>query len=281
VIVGNGNHQFAGMNGAMLEKFPKILGTYDPAPNPYGYKWNSGMFYWRYGYLSANELIFTAPRYNMIDLETPWLNEFEPVRTVDRERYKRLSLGSCLLGDGYHGSRPVGNGATWWEPEWDMRLGWPVGPARFYDAGAGRKVWARTYTNGDVYVNPNGLPMTATLNYPAIEGWDAVIIQRSLPVDTPPQARATIQLSTPHPNPSASDVAIRFEAPLNTPLSLHVYDVRGRLVRDVWSGLGTGAPQTAIWDGSHTLGFDAPAGVYVIRLAGGRDTAERLLVRTR
>src|SRR5213075_196580 len=104
VIGGNGNQQYPQLNGAMLENFPFLLGAPDPAPNPYQYRWNSEMFSTGYSYLGGNSLVFSQPQYNMILAYTgDGANTiFEPNRTLNRERHKRFTLASALMGDGYY-----------------------------------------------------------------------------------------------------------------------------------------------------------------------------------
>lgn len=61
---------------------------------------------------------------------------------------------------------------------------------------------------------------------------------------------------------------------------LSVVDLRGRLVRRVWDGVGTGDAQSATWDGKSDEGWVAPLGVYFAQLEGqaGR-RSERKLIR--
>lgn len=277
-LVGNGQHHFAQMNGAMIEKFPFILGSYDPSPNPYHYKWNSNMFSTAFGYLNTYESIFTQPRFNMIDVTTAAVSTFEPDRSPDRERFKRYTLASTLMGDGYHGVRGPSNAYTWWEPEWDLQLGWPMGVAISVVTTQGVTIYRRNFTNGDAWVNPTGTAVTATPNYPAVAAWDGVIRQLSgVGVDDVPAA-ARAKFEAVYPNPVRGDGSLQFTLENGAEATLHIYDIRGRLVKDVWTGVGTGSRQVAVWDGSTDFGTSAPAGIYFATLySNGRKLQQRFV----
>ena len=280
IMVGNGNHSFTGLNGAMIENFPFILGSADPWPNPYGYKWNSNMFSTSFGYLGQNEILFQNPRYNMNLAYTsdPANTIFEPNRTPTRERHKRFTLASTLMGDGYYGINGIGNQWYWWEPEFDLNLGYPVGPALRIDLGSGTYYWVRTFTNGTVYLNPTGWNIPAQGTRPAINLYDAVI-QQALPLAADPAPSRGPVFDTPSPNPMRAQTYLRFTLPADAPATLQIFDARGRLLRDVWTGMGTGAPQTAEWDGDTNMGLRASTGIYFARLTSREQSVQRTIVR--
>jgi hypothetical protein len=62
--------------------------------------------------------------------------------------------------------------------------------------------------------------------------------------------------------------------------SVIVLDLRGRAVRRLWTGVGTGESQVATWDGRSDQGWIAPAGVYFARVEGeaGRSSEQKLIV---
>jgi hypothetical protein len=279
LLVG-GEHHFLDMNGMFMEAFPTITGTVDPGTNPARYKWQSYMFSKVGGYLTVYQSLLSDPRINLIDTTGPALNTYEPSRTLDRERHKRFTLGSTLLGDGYHGSRGPGTSYVFWEPEWDLRLGWPTSPAESLITETGVKIWGRRFDNGFVWVNPTPYTVVATDQHPAVGPWDAVIRQTTVAVG-PPATGARVRMEAPYPNPAAGQAAVRFTAPARTPATLQVFDVRGRMVRSVWTGLGTGEPQTAVWDGDSDLGYPTPAGIYFLSLFTPGEKTEQRLVKLR
>ena len=280
IIVGNGNQQYTQLNGAMLENFPFLLGAGDPPPNPYGYKWNSNMFSTGFGYLGANSLIFAQPQYNMILTYTsdPANTIFEPNRTANRERFKRFTLASACMGDGYYCVNGIGNFWYWWEPEYDLQLGFPTGPCQQVIPAQGYLCYVRYFTNGEVWINPTSYPLDHIGARPAIAPWDATFVQYA-PLDAGGPSASMARFDTPSPNPMRGMSTLRFALPLSRPATLQIFDVRGRLVKDVWNGVGTGAAQTAQWDGGTELGFAAPAGIYFARLSSPGQNIERRIVR--
>lgn len=79
------------------------------------------------------------------------------------------------------------------------------------------------------------------------------------------------------PNPAHGAVALRFGLPERSRVDLDVFDVSGRLVREVASGeLGAGL-HDATWDGADASGHAVGAGLYLVRLrAAGRQFEERV-----
>ena len=62
--------------------------------------------------------------------------------------------------------------------------------------------------------------------------------------------------------------------------AITVLDLRGRQVRRLWTGIGTGEAQVASWDGRSDQGYIAPAGVYFARVEGeaGRSSEQKLII---
>ncbi|KPJ71467.1 hypothetical protein AMJ52_08515 [candidate division TA06 bacterium DG_78] len=68
------------------------------------------------------------------------------------------------------------------------------------------------------------------------------------------------------PNPFYKNTVIRFHLPLNTSVSLKIYDTAGRLVRQ-FNELKTNQQFNQVtWDGNDGAGRNVPAGVYFVRL---------------
>ena len=120
------------LNGGMYENWPKSGGYQDPGLL-YRYNFNQEMFEYPEGYVVAPTL--PVPYSAQIINAGSWGTPEEPSRNPDFERYKRFTLASTLLGDGYYS---LDNGSVhlnyWWEPEYDLNglgkgyLGYPLGP---------------------------------------------------------------------------------------------------------------------------------------------------------
>lgn len=88
-------------------------------------------------------------------------------------------------------------------------------------------------------------------------------------------------LDQPWPNPASNEVFFRFGAASDSPVTLEVFDVRGRLVAG-WSGDGPGtAGLTIPWNFLDLERNDVPAGVYFARLRSGGNETVRRFVRLR
>ena len=61
----------------------------------------------------------------------------------------------------------------------------------------------------------------------------------------------------------------------DVPISVKIYDVRGTLVRALWSGRAAEAPGVVHWDGRNEDGSRVSAGVYFARLTTPSVQSER------
>ncbi len=68
------------------------------------------------------------------------------------------------------------------------------------------------------------------------------------------------------PNPSRGDVNIAFELPRATTVATRLYDVRGRMVRDLGTTLYQPGPHILCWDGRAVSGERLRDGVYFARI---------------
>ena len=72
-----------------------------------------------------------------------------------------------------------------------------------------------------------------------------------------------------HPNPFNNSVSISFEMPNSKNVNLTIFDMKGRLVRQLSLGvLGIGSHKV-LWDGKNDLGNELPSGIYMIVLELG------------
>ena len=79
--------------------------------------------------------------------------------------------------------------------------------------------------------------------------------------------RTTLRLISP--NPFASEVNIAYELANNSPVSLMVYDVSGRLVRVLEQGIKNCGSYVVTWDGRDNARRELVPGVYFIRFDAG------------
>ncbi len=83
------------------------------------------------------------------------------------------------------------------------------------------------------------------------------------------------------PNPFRDHTVIRFELPNDAPLRLDIFDVSGRLVRNLARGEFTAQRYLLMWDGRNGGGRPVAAGVYLMRLVAGDACETRRVVRIR
>ena len=78
-----------------------------------------------------------------------------------------------------------------------------------------------------------------------------------------------LDISHAHPNPFNNSVSISFEMPNSKNVNLTIFDMKGRLVRQLSLGvLGIGSHRV-LWDGKNNLGNDLSSGIYMAVLEIG------------
>lgn len=96
----------------------------------------------------------------------------------------------------------------------------------------------------------------------------------------PPTVGAGLALLPPAPAAFGPRTTITFEATGRAPLSLRVYDARGRRVATLLDGAALPAGRrTATWDGRDDRGRPVAGGAYLLRLESGGSAVSRRVVR--
>ncbi len=80
--------------------------------------------------------------------------------------------------------------------------------------------------------------------------------------NVPDPVPTDLSLSEPWPNPFNPRVSVRFDLPPGRPGRLVVHDLRGNLVTELWSGVGTDGETSVSWDGRDHAGRACPSGTY-------------------
>jgi hypothetical protein len=106
-----------------------------------------------------------------------------------------------------------------------------------------------------------------------------IVVDDATSVDV--SAHPRFFLDQPWPNPAANRVFFRLGAASDAPVTLEVFDVRGRVLAG-WNGNGPGAAGATIeWNLRDLDQNDLPAGVYFARLRAGSSEIVRRFVRLR
>ncbi|MDI6807893.1 MAG: CARDB domain-containing protein [Candidatus Eisenbacteria bacterium] len=140
--------------------------------------------------------------------------------------------------------------------------------------------WAEPdYVGNAVYAivdRANAIPeLDEGNNYSRVECATTVAVpDKKLPV-----LPTVLALHQSHPNPFSSQTTIRFDLPTSVQTSLIVYDVMGRVVRKLISGVTPAGFHAIQWDGVDERGHKVSSGVYVYRLeAHGKALSRKLVV---
>jgi hypothetical protein len=96
------------------------------------------------------------------------------------------------------------------------------------------------------------------------------------------RAGGTWALSQPYPNPFTTRTEIRYSVPASAPeAGIAVYDVSGRLVRNLARGPHTVGLHAVTWDGRDQEGRRVASGVYFVRMEAANTTEVQRLVFVR
>ncbi len=79
-----------------------------------------------------------------------------------------------------------------------------------------------------------------------------------------PGGRSSLQAS---PNPLTDGTNLSFQITGDSPLTLEIFDIAGRLVRDQELGALLAGSHTHYWDGRDEKGSALASGVYFVRLS--------------
>jgi hypothetical protein len=110
--------------------------------------------------------------------------------------------------------------------------------------------------------------------YAAVIDYDAAVSSAAAPIQGFGRASA-------EPNPFASSTSIRFSMSASGPVTVDIYDSRGRRVRSIEEDrLGPGT-HTLTWDGNDDAGRKTASGVYFAQVRGGNEALAAKLVRVR
>ena len=127
--------------------------------------------------------------------------------------------------------------------------------------------WYAVVTNEEHLVNKQIVSVTANLYHREIP---STVGGAGVP--------ARVVLDGNRPNPFNPATTIRFSIPDEGRVSLAVYDVSGRFVKQIVSGTLPAGEKSAAWDGTDSNGNPAGAGVYFCRLEASGKTMHRKMV---
>jgi len=110
------------------------------------------------------------------------------------------------------------------------------------------------------------------------EDYPLTVAAAVLAVDDAP-GPSVLALGAVRPNPMREAAELRFSLALDGSAALDVFDLSGRRVRSVASGVFSAGSHVARWDGRDDRGSVAPSGFYFARLTSDGQTITRPLIR--
>lgn len=97
-------------------------------------------------------------------------------------------------------------------------------------------------------------------------------------IEDGPDAVYDFSLSAPSPSPFAVSSVFTYTLASSGTASLDVYDVSGRIVRNLVTGEQLSGTHSVTWTGDNSDGSPIPGGIYLLRLTSGGETAVRSCV---
>lgn len=92
----------------------------------------------------------------------------------------------------------------------------------------------------------------------------------------------TSRLEGNWPNPFNPATSVRFDLAADSEVTLRIFDLQGRLVRDLVQGERFAAGQHSVaWDGRNTSGREVASGVYFLDMVAGEYRARHKMVMAR
>jgi hypothetical protein len=87
-----------------------------------------------------------------------------------------------------------------------------------------------------------------------------------------------IELYRPTPNPFTANMRFAYAVPMSQHVTIGIFDLAGRRVRDLVNGEQTAGQYQAVWDGLSDDGSHVTQGIYFLRAAIGSDRRVSRLV---
>jgi hypothetical protein len=95
--------------------------------------------------------------------------------------------------------------------------------------------------------------------------------------ESPITLPTAFSLQQNYPNPFNPSTVIRFQLPVVSQVRLHIYNLKGQLVRTLVNEQKPAGRHQVVWDGRNDVGARVPSGVYLYRIEAGDFHATRRL----
>ncbi len=123
------------------------------------------------------------------------------------------------------------------------------------------------FTNGEELLDPNGEWESGSPDPGNFADVTEVWNSNSTPSSV--SWRSFITKPEVAPNPSSSNFNIRFDVIIPSQVTIKIIDLKGNTISRLFSGYHTVGTANFIWNGSTTIGIQAPKGVYMVFIQMG------------
>jgi hypothetical protein len=112
-------------------------------------------------------------------------------------------------------------------------------------------------------------------------GGYSLSIEQQPRIVVPDRSRHELVLEPIYPNPTNPSATIAFALPHDMPVQVHVFDARGRRIRQLATGVHRAGAHRLSWDGRSDDGQASASGVYWIRMHTALESFSRKLILVR
>jgi flagellar hook assembly protein FlgD len=102
-----------------------------------------------------------------------------------------------------------------------------------------------------------------------------------MPVSEEPITVTEFKLHDAYPNPFNPRTSIRYDLPKASKVSISIYDLMGRKVRNLVTGQVSAGSHITQWDASNDMGSQVSAGVYIYTISADdfREVKKMILLK--
>lgn len=167
---------------------------------------------------------------------------------------------------------------------WSVSITSPFDGFNIYRSEDGGTVFSRINSElipagiSDEYVDRNVIPgKTYTYRIVAVDG-ENEYSSHTISVTSMP---ASFRLNQNYPNPFNPSTTISFSLDGSQPFTLNIYDVQGKMIKTLLSGVKEAGEHSINWNGTNSIGNPVDSGVYYYSLECGKrvETRKMLLLR--
>ncbi|KAA3660891.1 MAG: T9SS C-terminal target domain-containing protein [Calditrichaeota bacterium] len=87
-----------------------------------------------------------------------------------------------------------------------------------------------------------------------------------------------VALNPVYPNPFKIETSIQFSLPKEMYVKLQVYDIKGRVIKDLVNGIETAGMKRVIWDGKDDLNRNLTSGIYFIKMVANNQVFVKKMI---